>query len=113
MNELKQWSNKQIDLAIPFKTYSIYNSTAIITSYTSFKHDVQCFTELLKWNTILYKVLMYLIHLANRLVHSEASSSCLFLSAKYKWAIPGTRGLSAKKTKELNNHIDVDKTTKK
>lgn len=39
---------------------------------------------------------LYQIHFANRIAHSAASSSCLALSAKYKCAIPGMRGLPTK-----------------
>lgn len=41
-------------------------------------------------------------YLANRMVHSVASSSCLTLSLKYKRAILGTSGLSARMR---NKHV--------
>lgn len=46
-------------------------------------------------------------HLANRIVHSEASSSCLALSAKYKWAMLGTSGLSAQRWKSVTDHMEL------
>lgn len=40
--------------------------------------------------------IMFFFHLANLSVHCAATSSCLALSPKYKCAIPGTTGLSAR-----------------
>lgn len=65
-------------------------------------------------NLILTKLIIRLFYLANRCVHSAASWSCLALSARYKWAMPGTIGLSAmtklftlsqKKTKSLADNF--------
>ena len=47
-------------------------------------------------------------HLANRLVHSAASSSCFSLSAKYNRAMPGISGLSAATRIFINSVLERD-----
>ena len=54
---------------------------------------IKMLEEHLQFEGHLYQI--HPSHLANRLVHSAASSSCFALSVKYNRAIPGISGLSA------------------